>query len=139
MSYKMCAEIRFPSHRGRDEIKLSLISSVRIECSWKLLTDTAEIILPKNIRILSGKKFDEIFCAGDPVIISLGYNSELHTEFTGYLKKVSVGIPVILYCEDEMYNLKRTTVNVSLKNAKLEDLLKKIAPGFQLEIGRAHV
>ena len=133
MSYRMCAEIKFPSIRGRDEIKLSIVNSVKIETSWKLLTDTAEIVLPKNIRFLSGKKFDDIFRAGDPVIISLGYNNELYTEFTGYLKKIAVGIPVVLFCEDEMYNLKRSTINVSLKNARLEDLLKVIAPGYEID------
>lgn len=133
MSYRMCARIVFPATRNREELTVSLVNSVKIESSWKQLTDTAEVVLPKKIRILSGQKFDEIFKAGDPVRIELGYNKQLHTEFTGYLKRVSCGIPVTLLCEDEMYKLKRNTVSVSIKNAKLEDLLKKIAPGYETD------
>lgn len=134
MSYAMCAHIIFPAVRGRRELNVFRINSVKVESSWKMLTDTAEIIMPRNVRDFRGEgSFDTLFREGDPVEIRLGYNGELYTEFVGYISKASSGIPVRLNCEDEMYMLKRRTVSVSLKGGSLKALLSAVAPGYEID------
>lgn len=112
---------------------LHLVNSVHIESSWKMLTDTAEIILPRKLRDFDKKKIEDLFQEGDEVVIELGYNNQLYTEFKGYINKVAKGVPVRILCEDEMYKLKRKNVSVSFKNAKLNDILKAIVPEYKLD------
>lgn len=133
MSYVMCSHILFPATERRGELHVYAVSSVRIESSWKMLTDTAEIILPKKTGTARSKKVTDVFHEGDPVEISLGYNGNLYKEFSGYLTSISTGIPISLKCEDEMYVLKRRTVSVSMQNADLKALLQRIAPGYEVD------
>ena len=63
-------------------------------------------------------------------MISAGYNGEEVEEFSGYILQVSTGFPVVINCEDEMYKLKRETVNVSKRNCSLKELLSEIAKGY---------
>lgn len=133
MSYVMCSHIIFPAFRGRRELNVYAVNSVKTENSWKMLTDKAEIVLPRKVRDFRNNRISELLREGDPVEIRLGYNGELHTEFTGYITKVSAGIPVKIQCEDEMYALKRRTVSVSLKGAQLKTLLREIASGYEVD------
>ena len=80
MSYMMCAKIVFPDTKVRKEVSISLVSSVSIESSWKMLTDTANIILPRRIRKFQGEELKDILRAGDPVRIELGYDGNMYTE-----------------------------------------------------------
>lgn len=130
----MCAHVVFPAFRGRRELNVYRVSRVKTESSWKMLTDTAEIVMPRHVNDFRGAgSFDTLFREGDPVEIRLGYNGELHTEFTGYISRASSGIPVQLNCEDEMYALKRRTVSVSMKGGSLKELLSAIAPGYEID------
>lgn len=133
MSYMMCARITFPKTDRRNEFRTYLISSVHIESSWKMLTDTAEIVLPRKIRDYEGKNLADILCAGDPVVIELGYDSNWVTEFEGYILSVSRGIPITIKCEDEMYKLKRKTVKYSKKSVTLGQLLADVAEGYEVK------
>jgi hypothetical protein len=130
----MAAHITFPSVRGRGEINLRRVSAVKIESSWKDFTDRAEIIMPRNVRIINEQKYSDLFKAGDPVVIRLGYgDGDLPVEFTGYLSDISEGVPVVLRCEDEMYRLKRGSVSVVSGSITLKSLLKKAAPGYDID------
>lgn len=51
MSYAMCARITFPSTDSRTELKLFYVSSVEIASSWKMLTDTADIVIPRKSEL----------------------------------------------------------------------------------------
>lgn len=136
----MNCKITFLKTPNRKELVLKYINKVSIESSWKRLTDTAEITLPrKAIFFEEGKttvNFTEIknyFRKGDPVLIELGYNGKYVREFQGYVTHVSADIPIRIKCEDEMYQLKKLPVNISLKKANLGELLKKIIPGYEID------
>lgn len=128
-TYALYGEIRF---RGKDPFRITRFSECKIESSWKSLTDTAEIVLPRKVQDFEEFKISNWFKEGDPVEIWLGYDGKLDLEFSGYIKKISVGIPLVISCEDEMYNLKRSSVSVSMKNATLKQLLKHIAPAYEV-------
>src|SRR5690606_1827225 len=98
--------------------------SVEIKSTWRKYTQTATIKIPKAIYYRKGDKLQKVvsirdtFKTGMPVKIELGYNTKLSTRFTGYISKSpSPTIPYEIYCEDEMWQLKKKEVSVSLKNA----------------------
>ena len=134
MTLTMASHIIFSATRGRKEIELRRISEVTIERSWKEFTGRAEIKMPRNIRNLSGLAYSDIFKNGDPVEIRLGYGAdELPVEFTGYISDVSEGVPVVIRCEDEMYQLKRGNVSIVSGAITLRKLLEQAAPGYEID------
>lgn len=128
----MCARITFPATDSRTELKLFYVSSVEIASSWKMLTDTADIVIPRKIKTFSGQDLNTFFQPGDSVKIELGYNGNYVTEFEGYVQNASRGIPVKLHCEDEMYKLKRRSVSYSKKSATLGKLLADLCPEYEI-------
>jgi hypothetical protein len=136
----MVCKITFAATETRKELVLRNVNAVHIESSWKRLTDSAEITLPrKAIYLEQGKtkvnfyKVKELFKRGDAVTIELGYNGNYVTEFTGYITHVSADIPIKIKLEDEMYQLKKLPVNISLQTSSLSNLLKKIIPGYEVD------
>jgi hypothetical protein len=114
-----------------DNIEFDFVTNVIIKSSWKDLTDTAEIQMPKKLKWEDNSvvKLDEIIKVGDRVKIELGYNWELHTEFEGYVSRpVQPGIPFTIYCEDNMWQMKKGSLSHSWKMARLSDVLAYIVP-----------
>lgn len=132
MSYTMCSRITFPATDKRQELKLNFITSVSIQSSWKMLTDTADITLPRKLKVFEGKSLNEYIRPGDPVKIELGYNRVLLTEFEGYIQRIGRGIPITLHCEDEMYKLKRKKVSYSKRSVELGELLKDLCGEYEI-------
>jgi hypothetical protein len=136
MVLAMCAYIVFPATAYRGEISVRKIAMAEVKTSWKLLTDTAMLELPRNTVDFNKigtvaydkKNVRDVFRYGDQVQIKLGFNGVLIEEFSGYITEVGADIPITIRCQDEMWKLKQTPVNVSLKKATLEDLLKVIMP-----------
>jgi len=132
-TYAVYGEIIFPAVRDRELIKIRRFSSIKIESSWKSLTSTAEIVLPRKIKDFDRERISQVFHEGDPVIIKYGYDGELNEEFSGYISRVPAGVPLTIYCEDEMYLLKRKRVSVTNdKDFSLKKLLQTIAPGYEV-------
>jgi hypothetical protein len=131
-TYAIYGEIIFPASRDRGKITIRRFSSIKIESGFRSLCDTAVITLPRMVRDFDRNKVLEVFKEGDPVIIQYGYDGNLNVEFTGYITKINVGIPVIISCEDEMYNLKRKKISVSKTDCTLSQLLQTIAPGYTI-------
>lgn len=137
----MICKITFHATETRkEELILRNVNAVHIESGWKRLTDSAEITLPrKAIYLEQGKttvsfyEVKEYFKKGDAVTIELGYNGNYVTEFTGYITHVSADIPIKIKLEDEMYQLKKLPVNISLQTSSLKKLLKEIIPGYEID------
>lgn len=124
--------VSFAAAHGRSEINIRRLISFEIKSGFKSLTGTAEIYFPRNMRNFDKQKVNELFRKGDPVTISAGYNGNEFEEFNGYILQVSTGFPIVIKCEDEMYNLKRKTVSVSKRASSLKDLLNEIASGYKI-------
>lgn len=130
----MTAHIIFPEYEGLSKMQLYKPSGVRIESSWQRLTDRATIVLPRNAKDFDKQKVRDIFLTERPVEIYLGYNGDNIREFKGYVTKVSADIPVKIHCEDEMYRLKNIPVHFSTPSINLQDLIKKILPGYKADV-----
>jgi len=125
MSYALTCEIEIGKYIFKN------VTECRIESSRKTLGDRATITLPHKFH---NDYLSKVIKAKDTVVIRLGYNGNLTTEFTGYVSEVQPGRPVVISCEDEIYNLKRSKPAAkSFESIKLESLLKYMVPGIQTE------
>ena len=75
----MTAKITFSATASRNEIVIKKINSVKIESSWKMLTDRATIILPRNVKYFDKTNVKETFkkCLKD--LVALSYLRSLST------------------------------------------------------------
>jgi hypothetical protein len=140
MTVAMVSKIVFATTATHEEIVIRKCNSVRIESSWELLTDTAVIVLPRNVKDFEKMNVKTIFKKGDPVEIYLGYDEKLLLEFTGFISEVSADIPVKIKCDDYMYLLKKHAVNISMRSTKLGDLIKAIIPpGIECDVADINI
>lgn len=121
--------------------RFSSVNEVVIKRSVFTLGDTATIKIPLSafIRNATNGKLEKIktsdrFKVGDQVEISLGYNGKLRKEFSGYVSRLNLDMPLVIECEDHSWPLKRANLKQSWKKAFLKDILTYIASqaGFNL-------
>jgi hypothetical protein len=125
------------------KLTFDFVKSVEVDSSWDMLTDTAKIVLPANIKV-DKNKLSEQLSVGLPVLIQLGYGSVLETIFTGYVSDVKPSVPIEVMCEDEMWKLKQSDIVDSGRKTKLLPLLQKHIVGIDIkaidaEIGAYHI
>ena len=129
----MCGEIRFGANQTRGAVLVRRFYEVTIETSKETLTDTCKITLPRKVNDYDRNKVSEVFKEGDSVEVWLGYNGELKCEFSGYILRSPVGVPLVIEFEDEMYQLKRKNISISKQNCTLKELLQTIAVGYEIK------
>lgn len=130
----MKSHIIFPKNTRREALELWRVNSASVSSAWNKQTDTAELILPRNIIDFDKQKVNDYFRVGDKVEFHLGANTDDYIqEFKGYVTSVSADIPVTIKCEDEMWKLKQLPVNVSQKQTTLPKLLRAIAPNYTID------
>ena len=123
------------------KMKFTSVTGITIESTWKKFTDVATIQIPKEVyyRDDSGqlqpvKHLGDYIKLGDVVEIKLGYDDKLFTEFKGYVaRSPRVDIPYEIICEDEMWQLKRKQVSVSMPKATVKQIVSAAAPGYEID------
>lgn len=133
MTLAQNAEIMFTPTGGKP-FYIIKINNVEIEKSWKMLTATAEITLPRNTTDFDKQKVSEVFKRDTPCVIKLGYDGNLIEEFKGYISQVSADFPVKIKLEDEMRILKRIPVNFSAKNVGLKEFVSMYIKNYPIDI-----
>lgn len=115
-------------------LSFAFVTDISIESGVKELTSTAIIDLPRQLK-LGSEELRKLVSRRDAVTIQLGYNNELHTEFSGYVTRTDPNIPFRIHCEDDAFLLKEKAVNASLRNPSLSDLLQAIKPaGIDMQV-----
>jgi len=121
------------------DIVLPHINSFTINESIEDISDYATITIAKNYKQLKGNPILKYIQAGYPVEIKCGYNGDIATEFTGFVKPgISAEWPVKIEC-DELFLLRQGNVIVSDRNITLIDLLTKIAPQYEVEAPKTNL
>ena len=133
MTLALNCKIVFSANERRSGIILTQVTKIVVESSWKLLTDTAEIVIPRKVKFFDKNNVSDVFRRGDFVTISFGYNGINVEEFRGYITEVSADIPIRIKLQDEMWKLKQVPVNFSSPNISLKELLTSIAPGYKVD------
>ncbi len=114
------------------------VNDISINRSLHSITETATIKIPSIARIvtkasvstdvvITGKQFSE----GDPVTIKLGYNNDLQTEFTGFVKRCSLSMPLEVECEGYSWLLRRNTIDKFYPSVTVKDLLADAVSGIE--------
>jgi len=125
------------------KVVFNVVNSVNVKQSINELSDTAKIILPRNfdkaikegaVKSLQRKNIREFISEGDIVTIEIGYDDDNKLVFTGYLTDIGADVPLVLECEDEMWQLRKEKHKKTYKQVNLLDLLKDIAPGYEYDI-----
>ncbi|HUH26328.1 MAG TPA: hypothetical protein VLY87_06855, partial [Flavobacterium sp.] len=124
-------DIRFKT--DNKTYRLGLIESVEITCDVDNLADTATIILPEAV-LNQVFNLEEKIKRGSEVIIKLGYNDALRTEFTGYVQRITNDGSLIIHCEDALFLFRVSVPDKEFKNVTLkqiaEYLVKNVDPSF---------
>lgn len=119
------------------------VTNASFSTSWKLYTDTGEIILPHKFKkdgkvVFVGE--DNIFKKGDAVEVRAGYFPTKALLFEGYVTSVKPAVPVEIKVEDAAWLLKQNNLTLSFKKTTLKELItaclseaKSKASGFVLE------
>ena len=122
-----------------DNLVFFVCQSIHIESSVDVLTDFATIELPRNFRNavdevghsinISGRSILNFMKKGDSIKIGFGYDGDVKTEFQGYISRIGSEVPLVIECEDEMYQLKRLPkITKFIKSKTLYDILREVIP-----------
>lgn len=128
---------RLSWHITIGKYRVQTLKEVKIKTSVLNLSDTATIEMPGQY-LNTWKKIEDKVKAGDAVTIQLGYDDDLETEFTGYLKRISRdNNSLVLECEDALYLMDKTVKDVEYKSIKvktlLENILKQVDPEMKVK------
>jgi hypothetical protein len=111
--YNMIWDIRF-DNAGK-KFTLGLLAECEIECSVNNLVDIATIVLPESVlnQVL---KIEDKISRGTQVTIKLGYDSDLKTEFVGYVQDITTNDSTLkILCEDALFLFRKGVKDVELK------------------------
>ena len=106
--------------------KVKTLTEVKITTSVLNLSDTATITMPGQY-LNTWRKIEDKVHVGDAVTIQLGYDNDLETEFTGYLKRISRDDnSLVLECEDALWLTNKAVADKEYKTVTLKALLTEI-------------
>lgn len=118
------------------KFKLGILAECEIECSVDNLADTATIILPEAVmnQVLN---IENKIGRATQVMIQLGYDGDLKTEFEGYIQDITTNDSTLkIICEDALFLFRKSVPDVELKPSSLKKivqyLIDKIDPSFTL-------
>lgn len=118
------------------KLKLGLLAECEIVCSVDNLADTATIVLPEAVmnQVLN---LENKISRGSGVLIQLGYDGNLETEFEGFVQDITTNDSTLkIVCEDALFLFRVGVKDVELKPSSLKKiaqyLIDKIDPTFKL-------
>ena len=115
--------------------------------TWKTdvgnFVDTCTITLPRRTHMinenpdktldLEGRKIYQ-FKEGDKVEVLLGYNNKNEKRFSGFVRRVKMGIPVELECEGYASQLYDIIFNKTYSIVTVKQLLKDLTAGTDIKL-----
>ena len=130
---KLCSEITI---EGDKTWLFNAVANCNIVEDVSTLTDTCEIQLPKKIKWQEAvaKNGKPPIKRGDKITIKLGYDGDLQTRFTGFIRSVDAKVPITIKCEDGMFVLKSHKVKPkAFKNASLHEIMSYLLEGTSIQ------
>jgi hypothetical protein len=125
--------ITFTNKSGTKYLEFFSVNEIQIESTWKKLTDTCKITLPRRLRVLNGD-INDIIQRGSKVMVWLGYSGNLNLEFVGYVARLDAKVPFVVECEDEMWQLKQNSNSKTYRSVSLKNLTQDIYPGKNVNV-----
>jgi hypothetical protein len=107
---KLICKIEITGKDTKKNVSFDYVNSVEVKTSIKNLTDTATIKVPRKIS-WQGKPLTDFVNVGDTITVAVGYEEfGIQTVFSGYIKNIQNAFPIVLECENEMFNLKKIMI-----------------------------
>ena len=104
--------------------KLGLLESVEIHKSVDLLADTAVVVVP-GVVYNQSLDIEEKVKVGDPVVIRLGYDDNLVTEFEGYLQRIDTDDNSLAFnCEDAIYLTRKPVKDKQFNKTTVKEIIE---------------
>lgn len=124
---------------GRTEVlQLPMVNKVTVTRSYDKQTQTASVILPRNIEYNKRNLYEgeaPLIRRGDKIRIVGAYFPNTTIIFEGYISKINNNVPVELLCEDEMFLLKQKIApNLTFKTVNLKEFMTKMLAGTNTTI-----
>lgn len=88
----------------------------------------------RDIDVTNQKDNIYQFKEGDKVEVLLGYNNKNEKRFSGFVRRVKMGIPVELECEGYGYQLYDIIFNKTYQNVSVKQLLKDLTAGTDIKL-----
>lgn len=126
------------TREGKKVTSFQTVSEITIKHSLYNLSSTAMIKLPLAtiLKYTGGqdKHTEELkkILKNDKVVIKLGYNNDLRTEFTGYVKRHNYSSPGSLECENMYLKMRSNYEPCSGENVKLKDIFNTVFPDVEI-------
>lgn len=140
MAFQVCSDIAI------GKFKRVKPNSVKVTKSMFEYVDRAVMKLPITARIKrAGEVITEAvetakqFGEGDKVVIQLGYNGSLKTEFTGFVSRINFTSPLEVECEGYSYQLRKKTYLKTFVNVQLLDVLKYLISGTDIVLDTKNI
>lgn len=132
--FTMDWNIVFDNHG--EKFKLGILAECEIVCSVDNLADSATIVLPEAVmnQVLN---IENKINRGAKVLIQLGYDGNLVTEFEGFIQDITTNDSTLkIVCEDALFLFRVGVPDVELKPSSLKKIaqyiIDKIDPSFTL-------
>lgn len=132
--FTMDWNIVFDNHGKK--FKLGILAECEIVCSVDNLSDSATIVLPEAVmnQVLN---IENKINRGAKVLIQLGYDGNLVTEFEGFIQDITTNDSTLkIVCEDALFLFRVGVPDVELKPSSLKKIaqyiIDKIDPSFTL-------
>jgi hypothetical protein len=121
------------------KFRFSVVNEVHVSKSIHGIADTAVIKVPSIASILEkdrvtrnvviGKKIKD----GDRVVVKLGYNGDMQTEFIGFVKRRNLNMPLEIVCEGYSWLLRRNSITNFWSTITIMELLNVAISGINNE------
>lgn len=109
--------------------QLGLLAECEVISSVDNLADTATIVLPESV-MNTVLNLDNRVRRGSEVIIKMGYDGNLETEFTGFVQDIVVNDSALkIICEDALFLFRKGIADVELKPTSLRQIGEYVIDG----------
>lgn len=116
------------------DYKLGLLESVEIHKSVDLLADTAVVVVP-GVVYNQSLDLEGKVSVGDKVVIKLGYDDDLATEFEGYLQRIDTDDSSLTFnCEDGIYLMRKPVKEKEFKNVSIKEIAQYLVSELGMEL-----
>ncbi len=122
--YVLNADIRIGKYRFKQ------VTNVEIERTSRLLVDTARIEMPLSFTLENKQRLttEKAIKRGDKVLVQLGYDGDLQSEFSGYVTNVKAARDkTIIECEDNGFLMRKSIDNKAFGKTTLKEILRYVA------------
>jgi len=122
------------------QYRFTSVHQVKVKRSLHSYVDTAVVKIPASARlkqegqVTSSQETAKLIQEKMPVLIKLGYNGELHEEFSGYVGRVNFTTPVEIECEGHFQPLKYLQFTKSWENTTLLEVLQYLVTGTDIAL-----